>query len=155
MEQQKTKNEVLSFLNDHAVAVLATISNSQAPIASAMYFTVDDNFNFFFLTKSTTRKSIHMQENGKVAIVVVAHNSPISVQVEGIAHIVSDPMEHREALNQIAERSARQGKKFWPPPVSQLQDGEMIIFKVTPTMCCYCDFFHGKPGKAHMVQITP
>ena len=155
MEEQKTKNEVFEFLNKHAIAILATVSDKNAPHACAMYFVIDEDLNFFFLTKSSTRRFLHIQGNDKVAIVVTASNSPQSLEVEGVASIVSDPLQQRNVTNQIAEKSAHQGKKFWPPPVSQLEGGEIAILKVTPTMCCYCDFFHGEPGKANIFQIIP
>jgi len=153
MKNVPTRKDVFNFLTKHSVAVLATVSEKHAPHASAMYFVVDEELNFFFLTKSSTRRFLHIQTNDQVAIVVSANNSPQSVQIEGKASIISDPWQQRNIVNQVAEKSASQGKKFWPPPVSQLQDGEIAILKVTPTVCCYCDFFGGEPGRAKIAQV--
>lgn len=155
MDKQKIKGEALEFLNKHVVAILATSSKSNAPHAAALYYIVDDDFNFFFTTKSNTQKFTNITDNNKVALVVVDHASPKSVEVEGIVDLALDDVKQRDVVNKISEKSARLGEAFWPPPISQLHGGELIVFKVTPLELCLCDYTHGESGKANILQIIP
>lgn len=155
MDKQKAKEETLEFLKKHVVAILATSSKANAPHAAALYYIIDDDFNFFFTTKSNTQKFANITENNKVALVVVDHASPKSVEIEGTVDLALDDVKQREVVDKISEKSAKLGEAFWPPPISQLQGGELIVFKVTPSELCFCDYRHGQSGKANILQIIP
>lgn len=155
MQDEKTRKEVFEFLDKHIVAVLATSSKTGTLQASAMYFIVDSDFNFFFLTKSNTQKFTNITESNKVAIIVVDNASPKSVEVEGTVDLTLDVVKQREVTNNISEKSAQLGEAYWPPPVSQLKGGELMVFKVIPSALCLCDYTHGASEKARILQLIP
>lgn len=133
-----SKEKVYAFLQSHSIGVLSTISTDNTPYASPIYFIVNKELNFFFLTKSDTTKVLNIQNNNHVALTVIHSSQPITVQVTGTVEEVQEP----EMLTKIAEANAQEiGGFSWPPPLSKLQsDGYLLMYRLQPNWLRVGDF---------------
>lgn len=115
------RETVLTYLQDHQVATLATSSN-EGPWAAAVFY-VNDGFTLFFLSSPTTRHSLNLTQNSRVALTVHEDYSDWleikGVQIEGVACEISGEEEQR------ARRLY--GKKF--PVVGMLAQAPAAIVK--------------------------
>lgn len=138
IEKLNSKEGVYNFLQEHAGAVLSTVSPDGTPYASPIYFIVDKELNFFFLTKSDTKKAQNIEKNNHVALTVVHPSLPITVQATGTVEEVQEP----EILIKMAKTNANETGGFsWPPPLSKLiSEGYLLMYKVTPHWLRIGDF---------------
>ena len=94
MEKNETmKQEALDFLKNHVVAVIASTDKDNRPNAATILYHIDDDMNFFFMTRRQTRKYANIMANPRVAIVVGIGDGPGTVQAEGEAHVIKDGLE--------------------------------------------------------------
>jgi nitroimidazol reductase NimA-like FMN-containing flavoprotein (pyridoxamine 5'-phosphate oxidase superfamily) len=133
-----SKEKVYTFLESHAVGVLSTVSADNKPHASPIYFVADNDLNFFFLTKSDTKKSQDIEKNNNVALTIVNPSLPLTIQVAGAVEETNNP----EMYAKIAEtNAAEKGGLHWPPPIHKLQhSGDLIMYKLTPNWLRVADF---------------
>src|SRR5688572_25007525 len=101
MVNQDLKIKFTEFLRDRSIAVISTVSESGQPMAATIYFTSDENFNFFFMTKNFSRKYKNLETNPLVALVVGAENEPVTVQIQGKAEKITDAEEFRKRLDEL------------------------------------------------------
>lgn len=86
------RKEVLKFLQRNKVAVLATISPEGEPQPATVTHLMDNDFTFYCVAKSDSRKVRNIKKNPRVGIVVGTDpNVPITVQMQGNATIISNP----------------------------------------------------------------
>lgn len=111
------------------VGVLATMGGFGQPQAASMYFIFDSALNFYFITRESSRKCRNMKRNPRVAFVVSSINPPITVQLEGSAHEVTDPHEENEYFTKLVSVASKDNIM---PPISQLEDGRMLFMKISP-----------------------
>jgi uncharacterized pyridoxamine 5'-phosphate oxidase family protein len=125
-------HEALRFLRDNATAVVATVQDGK-PYAATVYFFVDDDFNFYFLSKRNTSKYVNISFNSNVAIVVGTGPEHITVQARGQGDIVVD--EEQDAVyEKIKELRAREHVKSWPlEEIDKFKNRQFVAFKVVPT----------------------
>lgn len=133
-----TKQSVSDFLKNHSVGVLSTVSPDGKPYASPIYFIADDDLNFYFTTKSDTKKSQNFTTNKHVALTVVDHTIPLTIQSTGTVKEVEEP----DMYAKLAEANAKAGGEFsWPPPLSKLESaGYLLLYKYTPEWLRVGDF---------------
>ena len=138
---QKSKNEVYTYLQSLYIAVLSTATPSGAPYAATIYFITDPDLNFYFLTKSDTKKSRNIEENSNVALTTVDTSTPRTIQASGKVVEVEDPTQYRRMLERISEANAKKGGFYWPPPLSKINSsGDLVLYKFTPEWLRFADF---------------
>lgn len=139
---ENNKEKVRNFLKTHAVAVLSTVSYDNTPYAAAIYVVTDDAFNFFFLTKSDTKKSRFIMDNHNAALTIVDPAIPMTLQVTGTVTKVDEPDKFLHMFIKIAEENAQKvGGFHWPPPLSKLKSpGDLWMYKFEPTWLRLGDF---------------
>lgn len=137
----KSREEKLeSFLRQHPLASLATVSSAHKAHASSVFYFTDESLNFYFMTKDSTVKYKNMQKNNKVALVVSDQTSLQTVQVEGVVKEVDHADEIiaiSEKLIEISEKSSRSWEAL---PISKIKRGAFAFFKITPTSIRWIDF---------------
>ncbi len=90
MPNEELKKHALRFLRAHTTAVLATSSLAGEPQAAALYFGVDDDFNFYFTSSAESLKIKNLLAN-KHASVVVGFGSAVStIQGFGDVEVTTD-----------------------------------------------------------------
>ena len=129
--------DALAFLKKNFVGVLAT-SYLNLPYASTIYYTSDDKFNIYFVTKMNTDKYLNLKTNKNSAIVIGTGPKHISVQMRGHATTLKDKRWRNRILNEIETILKERGIGDWPiKKLKELQSkkkafDEEIVYKFTP-----------------------
>jgi uncharacterized pyridoxamine 5'-phosphate oxidase family protein len=133
-----SKEDVYNFLQGHALGVLSTVSPDGTPYASPIYFITDKELNFFFVTKSDTKKAQNIAQNNHAALTITQASPPITIQATGTIGEAQEP----EIFAKIADAYAKEKGEFsWPPPLSKLQsEGYLLMYKFIPTWLRVGDF---------------
>lgn len=138
--------DVTDFLKANHVAVLATANGQLAtPHAAAVFYATDSHMNLYFLTKEQTAKSQNIQSNPQVALVIFDTPMLKTAQITGKAMVVQDDdMMQRalELMNKFAERLADSKAT----PLSKLDAGGYILYKVVPQSIRLWDYKYGTPS---------
>jgi general stress protein 26 len=144
MSEYSSKEKVYEFLQSHAVGILSTATTAGIPSASPIYFIVDEDLNFFFVTKSDTKKAQNVKENKNVALTIVDSGIPLTIQSSGTVEEVQDPQMYAK----LAEANAKEKGGFsWPPPLSKLEsEGFLLLYKFQPSWLRVGDFSESKEG---------
>lgn len=126
------RRDALAFLREQNTGVLATAFGGQ-PFASTVYYVVDDDFNFYFATRQNTAKNANVAVNPAVAFIVGTGPEHISVQVRGVAAVLSG-RERGRIRGELRRQKSRSGITTYPlknmEPFAGKND---IIIKIVPT----------------------
>jgi nitroimidazol reductase NimA-like FMN-containing flavoprotein (pyridoxamine 5'-phosphate oxidase superfamily) len=135
--------EITSFLKRNHVAVLAT-SNKETgtPHAATIFYATDSQTNLYFLTKEDTAKSKNLTTNPRAAIVVYEAEMLRTAQISGSVSKVDDPAMMEKALRIMAKFS-KQTAQTDQPPISKLDAGEYILYRLTPQSIRLGDYKYG------------
>lgn len=131
---QKTQD----FLKAHQGAVISTVSPEGKPQASFVYYVLDKDLNFYFITKNKTRKAENLMKNTSVAIVVNNESKMETLQMEGTVQLVDDAKLNFDIVNLWLEKNVTI-KEGWPP-LFKMDKGSIIVFKVNLNWTKYSDF---------------
>jgi uncharacterized protein YhbP (UPF0306 family) len=137
MDNQELKQIVKQFLSERRVMVLAT-SDSEFPWICNVYYVVDEELNFYFLSYSHTIHVKQMLENDKVAVTVadsdqIPENDKRAVQVGGKIERVSDV----EKIKWFIDNWTKTPEKY---PADELAvDEKRAVYRVTPKKFKYFD----------------
>ncbi len=91
------KNELLNFLKKNQLMTLAT-SSETGPWAANVFYTVDDNFNIYFISAEIAKHVKDIEKNSKVALAIANtdqkfYTQKIGVQITGIANKIEPQSE--------------------------------------------------------------
>ena len=137
METQDIKKAALNFLNepDRLTAVIGSCPPDGNTHVATIYYYVDNNFNFYFLTATSTQKYENLLANPNAAIVVGFGPSYTTIQGQGAAVLLEkSSAEENEAIAQIKKRLQEHDGETWP--IFQLDDyidESIAVFKFSPT----------------------
>lgn len=150
MESKVEKTYV--FLTQHTVANISTVSKEGEPWGAAVYYAVNEELAFYFLTHSQSQKYINLKNQPKVALTVVDNNEQVTVQVRGKAYdIEQDTYELSEAFRKLAHIRPP-GELKWIPPVITMGNKEIAVVKVIPDFLRVSKF-DTKLSRASIEQI--
>ena len=65
-----SKSEAYEFLKTIPLAVFGTVSNENTPHLTTLFYIVDKDLNFYFISRSQTAKIDNIKRGSKVSIVV-------------------------------------------------------------------------------------
>lgn len=125
-KNEAIKQEALDFLKEHIIAVVATTDKNHAPNAATILYHIDDDMNFFFMTRRQTRKYANIMENPRVAVVVGIGDGPGTVQAEGEAHLIEDGLE---TFFENIKKHAGLAEAYYGPFL-MLPGMDMAVFRV-------------------------
>lgn len=139
-----SKEEALQFLKQQQTAVIGTVNSNGQPSGSTVYYMIDDDFTIYFPTRATSRKYTHIQNNPKVSCTISNCESIQTVQIEGIAQEVDNPLTIARLIERLlevsTETSSHNGR--WLPPIKQLREGHFAVIAVTPHWIRIADFLN-------------
>jgi len=122
---------IRDFLNSRRSGVLATSDTSGNPHGSVVYFSVGENFDIIFATKTETQKYKNIQQNDQVAFVCYDEQSQTALDMHGRAEVATDPDTKTAALNAMFASSSDISKSELPP-AEKLFAGEYVVLRLIP-----------------------
>jgi nitroimidazol reductase NimA-like FMN-containing flavoprotein (pyridoxamine 5'-phosphate oxidase superfamily) len=135
--KEQSKADALRFLKDTITAVLATSFNDE-PHAATVYYYVDDQFNFYFLTKRNTSKYFNAELNPRAAVVVGTGPDHITVQVSGTMKLIVDEAEKNGIVETFIERLSHNKVTVWPiEDIQKFKDRHIVAYKLVPKKLSY------------------
>ncbi|HEX8965142.1 MAG TPA: pyridoxamine 5'-phosphate oxidase family protein [Patescibacteria group bacterium] len=148
-----THEDFYNLLSSHNVAVVSIITPENTPYGACLYYIIDHNLNFFFLTKFNTKKAEYLQKNNNVALTIVDPIAHITFQAQGKVESVEDPEMHVYIMRRISELVSKDKGPAQTPSSKMPTDGA-FVFKVTPNWLRYGDFTKSIPEEI-FTQIIP
>ena len=134
--------EVLSSLHQ-PLGVISTVNEECHPELASLYYVHDDALNIYFITREGSRKYKNITKNPHVAFVITTEHPARTIQLEGVAAKDTDPREENEYFAKLV---ALASEHLIMPPVSQIEDGEMLFMKMTTRWARLGDFEIMKEG---------
>jgi uncharacterized protein YhbP (UPF0306 family) len=136
LTKEEIKADALKFLNESSTCVVAT-TDGMSPRAATVYYVVDSDFNFYFITKPNTSHAKNIAANPNVALVVGTGPEHITVQVKGTASVIEGE-ECDRAVGCLMDMFARESVKTRPVvDVYKFKDKEEVVIKVVPSELSY------------------
>lgn len=126
-----TMQFIYSFIKQHKLAVLSTLSNDGKPQAALVGFAVSGDLEIIFDTVKTSRKYQNLLKNSSVAL-VIGWNNETTVQYEGIAaELIGDDAYYYKEIYFEVYKDGRERDKTWP---------DIVHFKISPKWIRYSNF---------------
>lgn len=147
----ETNLRVYDFLKSQLTGVLSLVDPNGNPHATVIYFSVDNYFNCYFITKHDTKKfdSIVHQNHGM--LVVFDAQSQTTAQIKGVIEDISDSPIARHVFNTM--KTTAEGKSdSGVAPISKLFAGEYVCFKLRPRQIRMAVFARPDPGGYDMYE---
>lgn len=134
-DKSEIQGPVLNFLtqSQNIVATLSSCSKTGEPRSSVVYFWVDEELDFYFLTAADTKKYKNLLENPMASFAVGFGPEYVTVQAEGRATLLEKGSD--EENNAIANIKNRLLDNNVTWPIFQLSDYDnsaIAVFKITP-----------------------
>ncbi|EKD65345.1 MAG: hypothetical protein ACD_50C00115G0003 [uncultured bacterium] len=156
MHHKPSRKDIHSYLTDLSLAVLATVGSDNTPYTATVFFTTDEDLNFYLMTKSSTQKFLNLEHNKNVALATIDAHTIKTVQVKGTVEKITDTDITTRIVEALAEKSVVGGISYWPPPLSKIQKGEIVVLKITPTWLRYADYSNPSEKEEEVFhQIIP
>ena len=89
----KIQDQAFEFLQSNKLGVIATVNREHRPQAATMHYFVEkkgDGWCLYFATRASTRKFTNLESNPNIAIVVGTVMDRATLQMEGIARMLSN-----------------------------------------------------------------
>ncbi len=132
MDQQLLPNDVLEFIKNNRLGVLATVSPNHMPEAAFVYYGSDEELHIYCCTFKDSRKFHNITSNKRVAFVIGQEIRAMTLQLEGTARIISNSKEKTEVMEKYAKKAtANPESVFFPPLVSLTAESPMEFLEIT------------------------
>lgn len=126
---EASRSEVLDFLANHSIGVLATADKNGTPHAATIYVVSDRTLTFYFVTKAETQKARNLAANPHAAIAIYDARSQTTLQISGAVTQVTDVKESEGVFTRIRTIS-RQTSASDTPPVAMMSAGGYVTYKL-------------------------
>ncbi len=81
--------EALKFAQGGKLAVISTVASNGVPESATILYSIDNDFNFYFITRNDSRKASNLATNKNVSIVIGTDLGPSTLQMNGVADPLS------------------------------------------------------------------
>jgi len=136
MESLDIRKTALQFLTEpnQITAVIGSCPNDGNTHVATVFYYVDREFNFYFLTAANTTKYRNLLENPNAAIVVGFGPAQTTIQGQGTTTLLKKASdEENNAIARIKKRLQDHNNETWPVFQLDAYDSESIaVFKLTP-----------------------
>lgn len=140
------KKDIYLFLKQNKSAVISTVNLENMPEGAEIYYGVDRDFNFYFVTGDKTRKYANIKRNPKAALTITDEYMLTTVQIEGAVEEVTSVKKNSKSVKLLTEAltpTVRQTiAHIWDPipPILKMENGKIVIFKIKPYWLRYANF---------------
>lgn len=86
---EKIEESALKFAKARKLAIISTVSSEGVPESAMVLYHMDEKFNFFFVTRSDSRKVKNLSTNKNISVVIGTDLGPSTLQMSGIAEVIS------------------------------------------------------------------
>lgn len=136
-----TKQDLYEFIQQHDLAVMATVSPSLTSESALVVVAVTPELELIFDTVRSSRKYTNLKENPSISF-VIGWKGEITLQYEGVAEEpVGDELQRYKSLYFERYPDGR-AREVWPG---------IVYFKVLPTWIRYCDY---NPDSRELPEFT-
>lgn len=125
------KKRMYDFMRQNPTGVLSSVTPDGDPHGTVIYYVVGEDLTITFLTKAKTQKYTNIQHANRVALTVLEPLTQTTVQVFGTATEITDNVEINQIAQAILGISLRTSNGE-APPISKLDAGEAVAFRVKP-----------------------
>jgi nitroimidazol reductase NimA-like FMN-containing flavoprotein (pyridoxamine 5'-phosphate oxidase superfamily) len=140
---QQKHVKVHDFLKRNPLGVLSTVSPGGEPWGGAIYYVADEDFNFYFVTRTNTAKYHNLDKSPMAALTVADPASQTTVQASGKVSKV--PVEdYMDIVFDKLARTRSKGGPHWTPPIEKLRGGNYMPLKLIPDKLHYADYGRDK-----------
>lgn len=113
------KKILLDFLKDHHVMSLSTIDSEGYPWTCTVYYAVDDDFNFYFLSEPSTQHCENIKKNHKVSLSIAdtdqkLRDMKVGISLQGKAEQVKGIMNFAKAAYHWSKANVEIEDIFYP-----------------------------------------
>jgi general stress protein 26 len=136
-----TKQELYEFIQQHDLAVLATVSPSLASESALVAIAVTPDLELIFDTVRSSRKYTNLKQNASISF-VIGWKGEITLQYEGEAEEPVGEELHRYKSLYFARYPDGRAREVWPG---------ISYFKVRPKWIRYCDY---NPESRELPEFT-
>ncbi len=153
-----SKQEAYEFLSKIPLAVFGTVSDNNTPHLTTVFYIVDKDLNFYFISRSETAKIHNINRGSKVSIVVSDRRSFVTVEAQGHAVQLTGIDKFKTIFKMFTDVYSKQdiieeGKLFnWAPPVASMENGDIVIYEVKPDWIRYIDYKNNSPFDKDAMQ---
>ncbi len=124
------KITVFLSIQKNKLGAVSTVNADGGPESALVYFTFDNDLNFYFATRDNSRKYQNLIQNPKVAFVMGQDNPPQTLQLEGIASVIRDVEGQKHLFPELVGLASA---KNFSAPISQMSTGGLQFVKIAPT----------------------
>lgn len=129
--------ELFTFLENHDIGVLSSITRTGAVSGAAVYYTLRDG-RLYFITKTSSRKASNILGNQQVAMTIFDEARLQTAQIAGIVEMETDEAIKKEIIEKIVKPRRYTSGAHLPPVVQA--GGDYIVFRVIPTDLSFSDY---------------
>jgi len=128
-----------------STGVLSTLAEDGGIDSAVVYFTCDNNLNLYFFTRANSKKNQNILNNSTISFTAYSEELLQTFQMRGDASSIDEPAEQAvafESLFKIANKASGGN-----PPISQMMQSEIRVFKVIPLWARFSNFGISEDGK--------
>ena len=136
-------SDLVDFLKRNHIAVIASANKEGArPHAAVVFYATDSKMNLYFLTKKDTTKSRNIETNPQASAVIFEPELLRTAQIYGSISRVED-QSMMDKAKRIMAKYASQTAGTGITPISKLNAGEEILYRLTPQSIRLGDYKYG------------
>lgn len=139
------QQRIYDFLYGNGIGVLSSVDPNGNPHGVVIYYTISRSFEVEFLTKAETKKYDNLKHNNHVTLTVFEPRSQTTAQIIGKAQEVKNGSEINGTAARVLGTSLRTSDAGLPP-LSKLQAGEFVAFKIEPVQIRMAVYARPDPG---------
>ncbi len=128
----------LKFLKNNNTGVLSSVDRGGEVRGATVHYTVI-NGKVYILTKAGTRKVHNILVHNQVCLSVFNKDTLGTLQLLGIAEILSDVELSREIIEKM-KKPRNYGGDQLPPPVTKIDASGYVVLQITPTSEEYINY---------------
>lgn len=125
------KQRIFDFLFETSIGVLSSTDPDGDPHGAVIYFTINQDFEVEFLTKSETKKYDNLIHNNHVMLTVFQPLTQTTVQLTGVAQEITDGFIMNEIAGRVMGTSLKTSDAGLMP-LHKLRAGSFVAFKIVP-----------------------
>ncbi len=129
----------IKFLKEHEVGVLSTVERTGAVHGATIYYFLDDQDRICMVTKAGTQKARDIFANQQVALTVFDASKAQTVQLSGLAAVVTDVETQQKIMNTLVRLRSYEGEMRLPP-VTTIHEEAFVAIRITPTSARFSDY---------------